>query len=335
VKKIIPLCLLLGAGCAGRAVKVQRAVDARLVPAAIATDAPAMDGLTAALRGRAADLGLNGLPGLNGGTVSRALVLLPHDRSNAGVISFRIEKGQDAGVWQCEVLGRGDTSYNPRPGWTRGLINGTTIYYAPGSMPDGATLPGVYDLRNITRETYELVTLDRPAELAGEDEFLAKVKNPDGAPKPYFSAVYSHWYNKGSAAVPVDLMWDEAYNPDGPKVTERRSRPSSPEAAARQAAQLAHNPRYYYGPYGRSGWAVHTDRWDAPERAADPRYAARPELKDFRFRDTSGCLKLRPGCLRKLNEFITDQEVLGRKVQLEVIETPLLDAVPQGPAAAR
>lgn len=334
-KRIIPICLLLGAGCAGGAVRTPRAVDARLVPAAITTDRPAMDGLTAGLRARAADLGLNGLPGLKGEKVSRALVLLPRDRSNAGIISFQIETGPDAGAWQCEVLGRGDTSYNPKPGWTRGLIGGTTIYYAPQSVPDGATLPGVYDLRNIERGTYELTPLDKPADLAGEDEFLSKIGNPDGEPKPYFSAVYSHWYNKGSAAVPVDLVWDEAYNPRGPEVFERRSVPSSPEAAARQAAQLAHNPRYYYGPYGRSGWAVHTDRWDSPERAADPRYAARPEIKDFRFRDTSGCLKLRPGCLLKLNEFISDQEKPGRRVQMEVIETPLLDAVPQGPAPAR
>jgi hypothetical protein len=233
------------------------------------------------------------------------------------------------------VLGRGETSYSPRYGWPRGLIGETTIYYAPQSEADGATLPGIYDVRNIRQDNYELVSLDKPEDLAGEDEFLAKIKNPDGRPKPYFSAVYRHWYNKGSDAVPVDLMWNEAYNPGGPKMFERRPVPSSPEAAARLAAQLAHNPYYYYGPYGRSGWAVHTDQWDDPRYTGDPRYAARPEITDFRFRDTSGCLKLRSGCLLKLNEFITDQETLGRKVQLEVIETKLMDAVPQGPAPAR
>lgn len=335
MKKIIPFCLLVGAGCAGGAVRTPRAVDARLVPAAITTDRPAMDGLTAGLRARKAELGLNGLPGLKGKTVSRALVLLPRDRSGAGVMNFQIEAGQDAGIWQCEALGRGDTSYSPRPGWTRGLIGGTTIYYAPPSAPDGATLPGVYDVRNILPADYDLVPLDRPADLAGEEDFLAKIKSPDYKRKPYFSAVYSHWYNKGSEAVPVDLIWDGDYNPGGPKLLERRPKPSSREAAARQAEQLAHNPYYYYGPYGRYGWAVHTDRWDSPERAADPRYAARPEIMDFRFRDTSGCIKLRPACLQKFNEFITEQEKLGRRVQLEVLETPLLDAVPQGPAPAR
>jgi hypothetical protein len=294
-----------------------------------------MDGLTAALRSRTTDLGLNGLSGVKGEKVSRALALLPRDRAQAGVMSFQIEAGPDAGAWQCEVLGRGDTAYTPKPGWTRGLIGGTTIYYAPPSAADGATLPGIYDVRNILPADYDLVPLDKPADLTGEEDFLAKIKSSDRKRKPYFSAVYSHWYNKGSAAVPVDLVWDRDYNPGGPKVYERRAKPSSPEAAARQAGQLAHNPYYYYGPYGRSGWAVHTDRWDSPEKAADPRYSARPEIKDFRFRDTSGCLKLRPGCLLKLNEFIADQENLGRKVQLEVIETPLLDAIPQGPSAAR
>ena len=284
-----------------------------------------MEELTAGLRGRVVTLGLNGIEGLKGRKVSRALVLLPRDRSRAGVINFEIEAGPEAGIYQCEILGRGETSTVPKPGWQGGLIDGATIYYAPQDITDGATIPGVYDARNISPDKYEIAALGKSEDLAGEEEFLTAIKNPDGQPKPHFSAVYKHWYNKGSAAVPVDLLWAPAYNPAGPKYFERRPAPSSPEAQARQKLQLSHNPRYYYGPYGRSGFAVHTDRWDSPERQADPRYAARRELSDFRFRDTSGCLKLRPACLLKLNHFIANQEQLGRQVQLEVIETPLLD----------
>lgn len=284
-----------------------------------------MEALTAGLRGRVATLGLNGIEGVKGQKVSRALVLLPRDRARAGVLNFEIGTGPDAGLYQCEILGRGETSTVPKAGWQSGLIDGATIYYAPQDATDGATIPGVYDVRNISAEKYELVPLGKPEDLVGEEEFLAAINNPDSQPKPYFSAVYKHWYNRGSAAVPVDMLWNPAYNLGGPKYFERRPTPSSPESQARQALQLSHNPRYYYGPYGRSGLAVHTDRWDAPERQADPRYAGRRELADFRFRDTSGCLKLRPACLQKLNHYIADQETQGRQVQIEVIETPQLD----------
>ncbi len=321
---IILLCFFLAlAACAGRHTRRTPEADARLLPSFIPTDRPAMGELTAELRSKINSLGLNGLPG-KGGQISRALALLPRDRARAGVINFEIEAGPDAGIYQCETLGRGSTSDTPVTGWLSGLIDGVTIYYAPQDAPDGATVPGIYDVRNITPDRYEIFVLGGPGELVGEEELLAGVKNPDGKPKPYFSAVYKHWYNKGIAAVPVDMMWNQAYSKRLPGVNpgffERLPAAASTEAQARQAAQLAHNPRYYYGPYGRSGWAVHTDRWDAPERQADPRYAGRRELKDFRFRDTSGCLKLRPGCLLKLNKFISEQEKLGRQVQIEVKE---------------
>ncbi|MFA6435446.1 MAG: hypothetical protein WCW52_12210 [Elusimicrobiales bacterium] len=294
-----------------------------------------MEKLTAELRSKAGALKLNGMS-VQGETISRALALLPRDRARAGTISFEIEEGPDAGIYQCEALGRGATSDAPRAGWPAGLIDGVTIYYAPQDETGGATVPGVYDLRNITPDRYEIAVLDAPDGLRGEEEMLARIKSPDNLPKPYFAAVYKHWYNKGSAAAPVDMMWAGPYNSrdsgPGAEYFERRPAAASPEARSRQAAQLAHDPRYYYGPYGRSGFAVHTDRWEAPERKTDPRYAGRLEIKDFRFRDTSGCLKLRPGCLLKLNEFISGQEKLGRRVQLEVRETPLMDAVPQGPS---
>jgi len=321
----LALCLLLAAGCAGRAPAPRRDL-ARFVPVRIDTGRPAMDALTAGLRARGGALGLNGLA-VRGGRVSRALVLLPRDRARAGVINFEIESGPYAGAYQCEALGRGETSREPRAGWAAGLIDGSTIYYAPKDQPDGETIPGVYGLRNIRPDNYEIAVLGG-ADPAAEAEFLAKVKG-DGAPKPHFSAVYKHWYNKGSDAVPVDLFWEPDFN-SGVPMLERRPVPSSPEAAARQAAQLAHNPCYYYGPYGRTGFAVHTDRWESDERRADPRDAGRGELNDFRWRDTSGCIKLRPGCLLMLNRFVDEQAALGRRVQLEAVETPLLDAVPQG-----
>lgn len=321
------------AGCAGRHVAAPRLVDARLLPPFIHTDKPAMEELTAGLRGRAASLGQNGIAGLKGLQVSRALALLPRDRARAGLLSFEIEAGPEAGLYQCETLGRGKTSTEPEPGWRAGLIDGATIYYAPQSEADGATVPGIYYVRNVKPDKYEIAVLGDPEDLIGEEEFLDAIKNPDGKPKPYFSAVYKHWYNKGSLAVPVDMVWDQAYNPDGPEYLERRPSTSSPEARARQKLQLSHNPRYYYGPYGRSGLAVHTDRWDSPERQAGPRSAGRREINDFRFRDTRGCLKVRPACLLKLNDFISEQEKLGRRVQVEVIEAPQLDAVSQGASA--
>ena len=326
MNKTAVLCAIVAlfTGCAGGTARKPLNADARLLPRFIPTDRPAMGELTAGLRSRAATLGLNGLTGLKGEKISRALVLLPRDRARAGVISFELESGAGAGLYQCEALGRGKTSDSPEPGWQSGLIDGVTIYYAPQNEADGAAVPGIYDARNITPGRYEIAVLGKPEDPGGEEDFLSMIKNTDSGPRPYFSAVYRHWYNKGDAAVPVDLIWNQAYSlrlPGAiPGYFERRPAADSPEAAARQAAQLAHNPLYYYGPYGRSGWAVHTDRWEAPERLTDPRYAGRRELRDFRFRDTSGCVKLRPGCLLKLNEFISEQEKLGRKVQIEVRE---------------
>ena len=153
---------------------------------------------------------------------------------------------------------------------------------------------------------------------------------PDGKPRPYFSGIWGNWYPRAAEVMPVDLLWAADFQKgtqgEGVPFFERRGAPSSPASAARQAAQLAHNPRYYFGPYGRSGFAVHTDHWDDAEKLADPKYAARPEGKDFRYRDTSGCVKLRPACLALLNEFIAEQAALGRRAQLEARETPLLDA---------
>lgn len=299
---------------------------AKLIPAAIPAYRPALAELTAGLRSRVKTLGLNGFK-LKGATISRALLLLPNDRAQAGVINFEIEAGARAGVYQCEALGRGLTSLEPHAGWKSGLIAGVTIYYAPQTEADGATAPGVYDLRNISPETYELALIARPD--AG-DMVPAAVLAPDGKPKPYFSGIWGNWYPRAASVMPVDLVWAEGFQAGtqgaGVPVFERRGKSSSPAGAARQAAQLAHNPRYYYGPYGRSGFAVHTDHWDDAAKLADPEYSGRPEAKDFRYRDTSGCVKLRPACLALLNEFIAEQAALGRRVQLEARETPLLDA---------
>ena len=306
-----------------------------LLPSGIPPNINAIDQLTAALRDKVKSLALNNLAGPGDGRVSRALLLLPRDRAHSGVLTFELEKGPHKGVYQCEALGRGATSLAPKPGWQPGLINGTTIYYAPIEAKDGATVPGVYDLRNITPDRYEITFLGKPGDMKEETDLLARTANPDGKPKPYFTAVWKHWYSKVAPSVPVDMVWAEDYQAGtqgaGRPVSERRSKPATPEEAARQAAQLAHSPRYYYGPYGRSGWAVHTDRWEDAERQADPKLAGRAELSDFRFRDTSGCVKLRPGCLALFNEFISEQENLGRRVQLEVRETPLLDTVPALP----
>ena len=325
VKKIIFLTLLLSPAAVpagGMPVKA-----GKLIPAAIPADRPAQVELTAALRAKVKTLGLNGIK-VKDASISRALLLLPGDRAQAGVINFEIEAGTRAGVYQCEALGRGLTSLEPHEGWKSGLISGVTIYYAPQDQGDGATVPGVYDLRNISPETYELALIDKPDE---EDMVPAAVLNPDGKPKKYFSGIWGNWYPRAAAVMPVDLVWAEGWQAgtqgEGVPFFERRGKPSSPASAARQAAQLAHNPRYYYGPYGRSGFAVHTDHWDDAAKLADPKFFGRLEGKDFRYRDTSGCVKLRPACLALLNEFIAEQAALGRRVQLEARETPLPDAL--------
>jgi len=318
------LLVLLAASAAVVAAPAPAALR-KLIPPAVPADRPAQAELTAGLRAKVKTLRLNGLK-IKGRDVSRALLLLPQDRARAGIINFEIGSGERAGVYQCEALGRGLTSLEARPGWPAGLINGVTIYYAPPTETDGATVPGIYDLRNITPENYEIALIAKPD--AG-DMVPKAVVEQDGSTKPYFSGAWADWYPQTAVVAPVDMIWAEDFQDgsqgSGVPVIERRSKPSSEAGKARQAAQLAHNPRYYYGPYGRSGFAVHTDRWEDPDRQADPKYAGRPELKDFRFRDTSGCVKLRPGCLALLNAFISEQAALGRRVQLEVRETPLLN----------
>jgi hypothetical protein len=305
-----------------------------LAPAYLPTGRPAQAELTAELRAKVKTLGLDGIS-VEGGKLSKAFLLLPKDRGGAGVISFEIEAGSRAGVYQCEALGRGATSTSTVEGWQKGFIGGATIYYAPADATDGATIPGVYDLRNISPENYEIALLGKPGSPEKEAAVLAATKG-SGA-KPYFSGAWRDWYPSGVSVMPVDLIWaaDSQLGSQGEGIPffERRSTPSSEASKARQAAQLAHNPKYYYGPYGRTGFAVHTDSWEDPEKRNAPQYAGRFESLDFRWRDTSGCVKLRPACLSLLNEFISEQSALGRRVQLEAIETPLLDALPQEPPA--
>lgn len=303
-----------------------------LVPSYIPAGRPAQAELTASLRAKIKKLGLNGITGAGGGKVSRALLLLPRDRGGAGVINFEIEGGKRSGIYQCEALGRGLTSSEPKPRWAGGFIGGSAVYYAPKESHDGATVPGVYDLRNISPDRYKIVFLGKPEDLKGEELVVARTISKKSGKRPFFSAVWKHWYPKSSAAMPVDMIWagdsQAGSQGEGVPVFETRPAPTTPEAAARQKEQLSHAPRYYYGPYGRSGFAVHTDRWEEPERTGDEKYKGRPELSDFRYRDTNGCVKLRPACLELLNEFVSGQEKLGRRVQLEVLETPALDKLP-------
>ncbi|HAM34632.1 MAG TPA: hypothetical protein DCP85_01730 [Elusimicrobia bacterium] len=307
---------------------------ARLIPSGIAPRHSNLDALTAGLRQKAETLGLNAQRGLEGEKISRVLVLLPKDRAKAGVISFEIEEGPAAGIYQCEALGRGVTSREPRAGWLRGVIGGATVYYAPMASEDGAALPGIYDLRNISPREYEIELLNKPEELGGDADIAARIANPDGSPKARFSGVWKHWYSRTNQAMPIDMVWAEDYQAfsqgAGVPVFERRSLADSPQARARQAKQLARNARYYYGPFGRTGWAIHTDQWDDPQRGLDPAYAGRPELSNFLFRDTNGCVKVRPDCLALLNLFVDEQSGKKRRVQCEVRETELLDTVAAG-----
>lgn len=330
--KIILACLL-SVPLSGEAAEREEFRPESLAPAYIPVDRPGLRELTDALRGRFKTLGLNGRK-----KSSRAVLLLPLDRSGAGVLSFEIEGGDHAGIYQCEALGRGLTSREPQPRWAEGLLGGATVYYAPKDMSGGATVPGVYDLKNISPERYDIAFLNKP-----EAELLARTARPEKTPKKekrLFSAVWSHWYPKGSSAVPVDMVWaaDAQAGSQGQGLPVFELPPSvyRPEEASMRARQLAANPKYYHGPYGRYGFAVHTDRWEEPERLADPKYEGRPEKTDFRWRDTNGCVKLRPACLELLNEFIAEQEVRKRRVQLEVYETAVMDVLPaESPATAR
>ncbi len=304
----------------------------KLIPVSITVNKSNLPDLTSDLRKKIKTLGLNNRKGPHGKRISTALALLPKDRAKIGVIVFEIENGANAGIHQCEVLGRGKTSLAPKPGWLKSLIDGTTIYYAPMDTENGAAVPGVYDARIISPKEYEIELADKPDDLKGEADLRARIANPDGKPKLYFSAVFKHWYSKTNRAEPIDLFWAD-YPADrkeagGYPVFERRPAVQTPIAKAGQTKRLSSNPRYYYGPYGRSGFAVHTDRWDDPGRRNDPAYTGRPELADFRYRDTFGCIKVRPDCLLLLNEFMSGQINKRRIVRYDVRETVLLDSIP-------
>lgn len=283
----------------------------------------AREALTAQARKGRSTLGLNGLPGLEGETISKALVLLPKKRANAGMIAFELESGQRKGIHACEALGRGATSREPKPGWVADTIEEpggrkTPIYYAPIDADGGATLPGIYELRNIAPPGYDVRFLNKS--MAGEEALLARMKS--GGKSPHFSGVYKTWFPRDpryASVVPIDLLWSQKYQPQGQgaafPIREHGKDRKDPE-------QLRYNPRYYFGPYGRYGFAVHTDRWDDPETAADPKLAARDEFRSFLFRDTEGCLKVRPDCLALLNAFVEEQSAKGRRVLLEAVELP-------------
>lgn len=330
IKTALFLMLLLTP--ASRAEEPEAFKPESLAPAYIPVSHPALGELTAALRAKKKTLGLNGMPG-PAGKISRAVLLLPEDRSGAGVLSFELEKGDEAGIYQCEALGRGLTSRTPSPRWISGLLAGTSIYYAPKDMAEGATIPGVYYLSNISPDVYDIKVLGEP-----EPRVLALTARPEKTPKKEkrrFSAVWNSWYPPGSAAMPVDMAWaaGSQAGTQGKDVPVFELPPgiSSPERASLRARQLSANPGYYRGPYGRYGFAVHTDLWEDPARLSDPKYADRPEKTDFRWRDTNGCVKLRPACLELLNKFIAEQEGEKRRVQLEVYETPVLNALPASP----
>jgi hypothetical protein len=296
--------LILAAACLAAGSGIEK-----IIPESIPVHRSGLETLTAGLRARTSSLGLNGE------RAAKALVLLPADRAKAGVVSFEIEEGPWAGMHQCEVLGRGKTSTSLRPGWVRSSIEGREIFYAPMEAEGGATIPGVYDVRNIDPRDYEISFLDGKGDAGAQGG------------KPYFSGVWRHWYPKSAGVFPIDMIWAE----DAPSpYPVRENRPSPKDAAGRERMekQLASDRRYYFGPFGRAGFANHTDQWDDPDRASDPRYEGRPELKSFLWRDTNGCLKVRPDCLALLNRFIDEQARKGRRVQYDVRETPLLDSVP-------
>jgi hypothetical protein len=66
--------------------------------------------------------------------------------------------------------------------------------------------------------------------------------------------------------------------------------------------------------------AIHTDRWDDPETINDPASATRNERRSFLFRDTEGCVKVRPDCLERLNAYVDEQSSLGHTAWLNVRE---------------
>jgi hypothetical protein len=285
--------------------------------------ASAREELTESLRRERPALGLDGVPGLNGEAVSKAIALLPKHRELPGVIVFEIESGPFQGLHRCEALGRGKTSPTPKGGWARAVVREpdgrkTGIYYAPGSVDGGATLPGIYELRNIRPKDYWIKFLNK--DVSGDEELVRRLTEGDQKGRPYYSGVWKTWYPRDpryADVVPVDMIWSERYQPlsqgAGMPIYENTAGEKDPE-------QTRHNPRYYFGPYGRSGFAVHTDRWSDAETASDPARAAKDEFRSFLFRDTNGCMKVRPDCLQLLNAFIDDQSGKGRRVLLDVRE---------------
>lgn len=279
--------------------------------------------LTGAIRRKLITLGMNGIQVPDGQTVARALALLPRDRGGAGVISFEIETGPYKGIHQCEALGRGATSLAAKPGWAQGVIKEEAgrevpIFYAPKENNSGATVPGIYDLKNMRPSEYKIKFLDR--DTSGEEELIKRLSMPDSDNKPFFTGAWLHWYPRDpryADIAPVDMVWSVRYQRSGQgaaaPVLERPDIEKDPD-------QISRNPRYYTGPYGRYGMAIHTDRWDDTETEMDAKLAARDEFRSFLYRDTSGCLKVRPDCLLLINEFIDEQAAKNRAVQLEVRE---------------
>jgi len=279
--------------------------------------------LTAGVRKKTGSLGLNGIKGLDGDTVSRAIALFTEDRARAGVITFEIEEGAYKGVHQCEALGRGLTSMKPVPGWVSGVVREpdgreTRIFYAPKEAGDGATLPGIYDLRNIRPSEYKIKLIN--SDTSGEAELLKRLSSPDEDMRPFYTGAWASWYPRDpryAEMVPVDMIWSVRYQglsqSAGVPVFERAGINKNPE-------QTGKNPGYYSGPHGRYGTAIHTDRWDDPQTAEDPKLSAKNEFRSFLFRDTEGCLKLRADCLSLVNVFIDEQSQKERQVQLEVRE---------------
>ena len=231
-----------------------------------------------------------------------AVLLLPDAREKAGVLTFRIKKGRFKGLHQCEALGRGKTSFEPRDGWMKGAIGSTVIYYAGMTEEGGMTIPGRYELRNIRPDTYELQLLNK--DLSGEDALVSRLSGKPGK-RPFFSSVWKTWYPRAYPdAAPIDMLWVEG---DAP-VYERADVTKDPK-------QLEYNPKYYWGPHGRNGFAVHTDRWDDGEtRSGD--LGSRPEASSFLYRDTQGCVKVRADCLRILNAWVDERAKAGGPAHL-------------------
>lgn len=279
--------------------------------------------LTENIRKKTSSLGLNGLKAPDGAAISRAVVLLRKDRAAAGVITFEIESGTDKGIHQCEALGRGATSFTPKPGWLPGTVREadgreTEIFYAPKDETGGATIPGVYDLRNIRPSEYKIKLLNQ--DTAGEEELPGRLTSSGADDKRLYTGVWKHWYPRDpryADTVPVDMVWSSRYQDlsqgAGVPMFERPDVKKDPEQARR-------DPGYYSGPYGRYGFAIHTDRWDDAATAQEEQTAAKNEFRSFLFRDTSGCVKVHPDCLRLINFFVDEQAAKGRAVQLEVLE---------------